>query len=114
MPVVQLRNKGCGLGGRVQGGVNEDDESKDRRRSKYDSTGFEYDECHRRREGADYSEQFRPSQTTLKSLPRFDEDNLGRFTVDVIGELALSFPISCSLWRPSSYLLTSKKLRDLE
>lgn len=69
---------------------NSDDESGGGR-SEYKGTGFEYDECHRKREGQDFSEKFRPSGATLKSLPRFDETKLGRFSVDSMGELALMF-----------------------
>ena len=81
--------KGADWAEGYNGRDNEGDESIDYRRSECEGTGFDYDVCHRRREGADYPEQFRPSPTTLKSLPRFDENNLGRFTVDVIGKLAL-------------------------
>lgn len=59
--------------------------------SEYEGTGFEYDECHRKRQGPENSEAFRPSEWTLNSLPKFDKNNLGRWGVDTLGDLALKF-----------------------
>lgn len=82
--------KGVKRAAGYQGEGNSDGESGGGR-SEYKGTGFEYDECHRKREREGLSEKFRPSEATLKAFPRFDETKLGRFTVDGIGELAFMF-----------------------
>ena len=82
-------------------GEGNGDESEGRG-SEYKGTGFEYDECHRKREGAN-SEESRPSEETLKSLSKFDENNLGRFGLEDLAKLGCKFSTSCSRQQSSIY-----------